>query len=166
MAILREGTSGEPVKRLQGANDRRRVRRKCEGPDSTLRGLRELAKASSDMSSNWSLLVVEDEPLIAMLLVDLLDELGCTVAAQASSVAEGLDRTNDTPFDAAILDVNLRGQPVWPLADALQEKGIRFVLATGYDGRQTQRRYPSAAVLAKPYALQNLRQALDALKDI
>jgi CheY-like chemotaxis protein len=132
----REGTSGEPVKRLQ-------------------------AKLS-----DWSLLVVEDEPLIAMLLVDLLDELRCTVAAQASSVAEGLDRTNDTPFDAAILDVNLRGQPVWPLADALQEKGIRFVLATGYDGRQTQRRYPSAAVLAKPYALQNLRQALDALKDI
>jgi CheY-like chemotaxis protein len=115
------------------------------------------------MSSNWSLLVVEDEPLIAMLLVDLLDELGCTVAAQASSVAEGLDRANDTSFDAAILDVNLRGHPVWPLADALQEKGIRFVLATGHDGRQTQQRYPSAAVLAKPYALENLRQALDSL---
>jgi CheY-like chemotaxis protein len=118
------------------------------------------------MSSNWSLLVVEDEPLIAMLLVDLLDELGCMVAAQASSVAEGLDRANDTRFDAALLDVNLRGQPVWPLADALQEKGIRFVLATGYDGGQTQRRYPCAAVLAKPYALQNLQQALDALKGI
>ena len=126
----------------------------------------ELSKASTDSSSSWSLLVVEDEPLIAMLLVDLLDELGCTVAAQASSVAEGLERANDTPFDAAILDVNLRGQPVWPLADALQEKGIRFVLATGYDGRQTQRRYPSAAVLAKPYALESLRQALGALKGI
>ena len=62
----------------------------------------ELSKASTDMSSSWSLLVVEDEPLIAMLLVDLLDELGCTVAAQAYSVAEGLDRANDTPFDAAI----------------------------------------------------------------
>ena len=62
--------------------------------------------------------------------------------------------------------MNLRGQPVWPLADALQEKGIPFVLATGYDGRQTQQRYPSAAVLAKPYALENLRQALNALKSI
>ena len=118
------------------------------------------------MSSNWSILVVEDEPLIAMLLADLLEELGCTIAAQASSVAEGLDRANDTSFDAAILDVNLRGQPVWPLADALQEKGVRFVLATGYDGCQTQRRYPSAVFLAKPYALQNLQQALEALKGI
>ncbi|MFM9849067.1 MAG: response regulator [Hyphomicrobiaceae bacterium] len=118
------------------------------------------------MLSNWSVLVVEDEPLIAMLLVDLLDELGCTVAAQAFTVAEGLDRANDTPFDAAVLDVNLRGQPVWPLADALQEKGTRFVLATGYDGRQTQARYPEAAVLAKPYALHNLQQALEALKGL
>ena len=118
------------------------------------------------MTSNYSFLVVEDEPLIAMLLLDLLDELGCTVVAQASSVPEGLARANDTHFDAAILDVNLRGQPVWPLADALQERGIRFILATGYDGRNIQQRYPTAAILAKPYALQNLRQALDALKAI
>ena len=115
------------------------------------------------MPSNWSLLVVEDEPLIAMVLVDLLDELGCTVSAQAASLAEGLDRAKDTSFDAAILDVNLKGHPVWPLADVLQEKGIRFVLATGYDAHQIQRRYPRAAVLAKPYALLNLRQALDSI---
>jgi CheY-like chemotaxis protein len=118
------------------------------------------------MLSNWSILVVEDEPLVAMLLVDLLDELGCTVAAQASTVADGLKRANDTAFDVAILDVNLRGEPVWPLADALQDKGIRFVLATGYDGHQTKARYPSAAVLAKPYSLQHLQQVLEALKGI
>jgi CheY-like chemotaxis protein len=125
----------------------------------------EPGKASID-KLNWCVLVVEDEPLIAMLLLDFLDELGCTVAAQASTVAEGLNRANDTVFDAAILDVNLRGQPVWPLADVLQEKGIRFVLATGYEGRQAQGRYPSAAILVKPYALHNLQRALEALKGI
>ena len=118
------------------------------------------------MSLNWSLLVVEDEPLVAMLLVDLLDELGCSVAVQASTVAEGLARTNDTAFDAAILDVNLRGEAVWPLADTLQEKGIRFVVATGYDGHQTRERYPSAAILAKPYTLENLQRALYSLKAV
>jgi hypothetical protein len=66
----------------------------------------------------------------------------------------------------ATLDVNLRGWPVWSLADALQKEGIRFVLAKGCGGHQTQQRYPSAAILAKPYALQNLQQALDALKGI
>jgi hypothetical protein len=60
--------------------------------------------------------------------------------------------------------VSLRGQPVRPLADALLEKGICFVLPTGHDGRQTQRRYPSATVLAKPYALQNLRASPGCMK--
>ena len=60
-------------------------------------------------------------------------------------MAEGLDRANGTPFGAAILDVRLRGQPVWPLADALLEKGIRFVLPTGHAGRQT-----SGATQARP----------------
>jgi CheY-like chemotaxis protein len=118
------------------------------------------------MLPNWSILVVEDEPLIAMLLVDFLEELGCTVAARASTLVDGLERANDTTFDAAILDVNLNGQAVWPLADALQEKGIRFVLATGYDGSQAQGRYPGAAVVAKPFALQTLQRALNALMGV
>jgi CheY-like chemotaxis protein len=110
-----------------------------------------------------SVLVVEDEPLVAMLLVDFLEELGYAVAAQASSIEDGLARLEDTSFDVAILDVNLRGQPVWPIADALQEQGRPFVLATGYDGNQTKGRYPQAAILAKPYDLQSLRQSLDTL---
>ena len=110
-----------------------------------------------------SVLIVEDEPLVAMLVADFLEELGCTVAAQASSVEDGLARLKDTVFDIAILDVNLRGQPVWPIADALQELGRPFVLATGYDGNQTKGRYPQAPILNKPYDLQSLRQSLDTL---
>jgi CheY-like chemotaxis protein len=115
------------------------------------------------MTMRRSVLVVEDEPLVAMLLVDFLEELGCTVAGQASSVEDGLARLKDTRFDVAILDVNLRGQPVWPLANALQEQGRPFVLATGYGGNQTKGRYPQAAILAKPYDLQSLRQSLESL---
>ena len=115
------------------------------------------------MTMHHSVLIVEDEPLVAMLLVDFLEELGCTVAAQASSIEDGLARVKDTSFDVAILDVNLRGQPVWPIADALQQQGRPFVLATGYDGNQTKGRYPHAAILGKPYDLQSLRQILEAL---
>lgn len=115
------------------------------------------------MTIGRSFLIVEDEPLVAMLLVDFLEELGCAVTAQASSVEEGLQRLKDTTFDVAILDVNLRGQPVWPIADALQAQGRPFVLATGYDGNQTKGRYPQAAILGKPYDLQSLRQTLESL---
>jgi CheY-like chemotaxis protein len=115
--------------------------------------------------AHCSVLVVEDEPLVAMLLVDFLEELGCTVAAQASSVAEGLERLNDTAFDLAILDVNLRGQPVWPVANALQEQGRPFVLASGYDGSQAQHRYTHAAILSKPYNLEGLRRAIETVRN-
>jgi CheY-like chemotaxis protein len=115
------------------------------------------------MTIHRSILIVEDEPLVAMLLVDFLEELGYAVAAQASSVEDGLARLKDTNFDVAILDVNLRGQPVWPIADTLQKQGRPFVLATGYDGNQTKGRYPQAGILAKPYDLQSLRQTLETL---
>ena len=117
------------------------------------------------MFAHCSVLVVEDEPLVAMLLVDFLEELGCTVAAQASSVAEGLERLNDTAFDLAILDVNLRGQPIWPVANALQEQGRPFVLASGYDGSQAQQRYTHAAILSKPYNLEGLRRAIETARN-
>jgi CheY-like chemotaxis protein len=115
------------------------------------------------MTMRRSVLIVEDEPLVAMLLVDFLEELGWTVAAQASSIGDGLARISDTIFDIAILDVNLRGQPVWPIADALKQQGLPFVLASGYDGNQTKGRYPQAAMLSKPYDLQSLRQTLESL---
>jgi CheY-like chemotaxis protein len=115
------------------------------------------------MALSCSVLIVEDEALVAMLLADFLEELGCSVAAQASSVDEGLERLKDTRFDLAVLDVNLRGQRVWPIADVLQEQGKPFVLATGYDGEQTQHRYPQAVILAKPYDLQAVQKILEAL---
>lgn len=115
------------------------------------------------MAWGYSVLIVEDEPLVAMLLLDFLEELGCQIAAQVSSVGEGLEKLKDTSFDLAILDVNLRGQRVWPLADALQQQGKPFVLATGYDGNETQQRYPRAVALAKPYDLQAVQKTLEKL---
>src|SRR5712664_4761796 len=78
------------------------------------------------------ILVVEDEPMILMLLEDMLGELGYTVAAEAARIEEALEATKNADFDLAILDANLNGQPVSPVADALVARGTPFVFATGY----------------------------------
>src|SRR6266446_3074130 len=78
------------------------------------------------------ILVVEDEVMIRMLLEDMLGELGYTVAAEAARIDEALEATKNADFDLAILDANLNGQPVSPVADALVARGTPFVFATGY----------------------------------
>src|SRR6516162_3078778 len=73
------------------------------------------------------ILVVEDEVMIRMLLEDMLGELGYTVAAEAARIDEALEATKHADFDLAILDANLNGQPVSPVADALVARGTPFV---------------------------------------
>ena len=78
-------------------------------------------------------LVVEDELMIRMLLEDMLSELGYTVSAAASRLDEAMQAVQAGEFDIAILDVNLNGEPISPLADVLAARGTPFVFATGYD---------------------------------
>jgi len=114
------------------------------------------------MALGLAVLVVEDEALLTMLLEDLLDELGCKVIATATTLSAGIAEAERDDFDLAILDVHLRGEPVWPLADRLQELGRPFVIASGDDSKTLLSRYPSATILSKPYELDSLSQALQA----
>ena len=78
-------------------------------------------------------LVVEDEMMIAMLVEDMLDELGCTVVGPAHALAPALDLASSaTEIDAALLDINLGGQPVFAIADALRARGVPMIFSTGY----------------------------------
>jgi CheY-like chemotaxis protein len=70
------------------------------------------------------LLVVEDDALVRMLLADMVGELGYTLAAEAASIDEALEATRKTDFDLAILDVDLKGRSVSPVADALVARDI------------------------------------------
>jgi len=79
------------------------------------------------------LLVVEDDVLVRMLLADMVGELGYALAAEAASIDEALEATRKTDFDLAILDVDLKGRSVSPVADALVARDIGFVFVTGYD---------------------------------
>jgi CheY-like chemotaxis protein len=102
------------------------------------------------------LLVVEDDVLIRMLLADMLGEIGYTVAAEAGSVDEALEATRKADFDLAILDADLEGRSVSPVADALVARDIGFVFVTGSDHRLFG--YRDRPTLKKPFQIDALKR--------
>jgi CheY-like chemotaxis protein len=108
-----------------------------------------------------SVLIVEDEPLIAMMLEDFLDSLGHRVAATCESVEDALAHVERGEFDVAIIDVQLKdGKTVWPVADRLADSGKPFVLATGGHVEPPPERHAGAPVLSKPYTIDAIDPAL------
>lgn len=111
------------------------------------------------------LFLVEDEALVAMLLEDMLADLGCVVVDVVGSVGEALARLDGIGdrADGAILDVNLGGEQVYPFADALAARKVPFLFATGYGRMGVAARYPTTPVLAKPYGPEELAAALSSI---
>ncbi len=107
-----------------------------------------------------SILIVEDEPLIAMMLEDFLDSLGHTVAGTCDTVADALDRVGQGGFDIAIIDVNLNGEQVWPVADRLAAQGVPYILATGGHIEPPPAEHARVPVLSKPFTLDAIEPAL------
>jgi CheY-like chemotaxis protein len=113
------------------------------------------------MQNGRSILIVEDEPLISMMLEEFLESLGHVVVGICESVEEALDHVARGGFDVAILDVQLRdGKRVWPIADRLAEIGTPFVLATGGHVEPPPAQHAAAPVLAKPYTIEAIEPAL------
>jgi DNA-binding response OmpR family regulator len=109
-----------------------------------------------------SILVVEDEPLIAMMLEDFLESLGHSVTATCESVADALAEADKGGFDLAILDVNLKGESVWPVASRLREKNVPFVIATGGHVDPPPAEFANVPVIEKPYTVDRVTPALEA----
>jgi CheY-like chemotaxis protein len=105
-------------------------------------------------------LIVEDEGMVAMLLEDMLDDLGCEVACSAASVAQAIGWLDEGgQLDAALLDVNLGGESVWPVADALHARGTPFAFTSGY-GQLSETRFRDAPLLGKPINGERLEEVL------
>ncbi|MBR0551556.1 response regulator [Stakelama marina] len=116
------------------------------------------------MTAITNILVVEDEPLIAMMLEDYLEMFGRKVAGTAETVDDALGRVSGGGIDAAILDVHLRGgEKSWPVADALAEAEIPFILATGGSGDTIAEQHKGRPVLNKPFTADGVEAALKAL---
>jgi len=105
-------------------------------------------------------LVVEDEVLVAMLVEEMLGDLGCEVAALSTHLDEALRLAKGDNFDFAVLDINLNGTRDFPIADLLADRGVPFLFATGYGAGILPERHAKAVILHKPYSLEDLRAAL------
>ena len=105
-------------------------------------------------------LVVEDEALVAMLLEDMLEDMGCTLAASASNLAQAVDAARDSEVDVAILDMNLAGKPVLPVAEVLAERGKPFIFATGYGEGGVPEKWRDRPTLQKPFGARDVEAAL------
>lgn len=113
-----------------------------------------------------SVLIVEDEYLIAAALAEELGDRGATVVGPAPSVQRALALVADAGhLDLAVLDVNLRGEDVYPVADALAKRGTPFVLVTGYDQHAIPERYRQRSILEKPIEVDTVLSALGRLLD-
>lgn len=104
-------------------------------------------------------LVVEDEPMIAMLLEDFLDVLGHRLGGVAENLEEARALAGAGEYDAAILDVNIQGEKIWPVAEILAEKGVPLIIATG-GSEPFPDGFGNAIELLKPYNLASLEAAL------
>lgn len=107
-------------------------------------------------------LVVEDEPVVAMCLEDLLESLGCVTIGPASRLAEGLALATGEAVDAAILDINLGGERSEPIALTLRARGVPFVFASGY-GSPPEGFGDGVPLIEKPYREAEVRAALAAV---
>jgi CheY-like chemotaxis protein len=90
----------------------------------------------------------------------MLDHLGWETVGIASRVPQALDMIDAASPDAAILDVNLHGEQSYPVADALDDRGVPYVFATGYGDSEHPERHRKAPTLTKPYSLEDVRAAL------
>jgi CheY-like chemotaxis protein len=104
------------------------------------------------------ILIVEDEALVAAMLQDMLIDLGATVVGPAFTIARSLELAREAHIDAAVLDVNVRGERIDPVAAVLRDRRIPVVFATGYN--QGPDGASEAPVIDKPYTRERLAEAL------
>jgi DNA-binding response OmpR family regulator len=106
------------------------------------------------------ILVVEDEMLIALHIEDMVTQLGFDVVGPAMRLAPALAMARTESFDCAILDVNLANEKSFPIADALRDRGIPFIFATGYGSKGLDDAYRGVGTIQKPFRSQDLERAI------
>ena len=105
-------------------------------------------------------LVVEDEGAVAFMIEDILQNLGCEIVASVARLGDAQEIAATAAIDIALLDVNLFGRPVFPVAEVLRQRRIPFIFSTGYGMSGLPREYSSHPVLGKPFSATELQQTM------
>jgi CheY-like chemotaxis protein len=116
---------------------------------------------ATPVASKGSVLLVEDETMIRMLVADMLADLGYDIAAEAGDVEQAMKLARSAKFDLAILDVNVNGKLISPVADVVAARNLPFVFATGYGAEGLPEQYRQHTALQKPFRLEALQQAIE-----
>ncbi|NEU10993.1 response regulator [Methylobacterium sp. BTF04] len=117
-------------------------------------------QVNEDLLDGARVLVVEDEAAISMLLEDMLLDFGCTVVGPAARLATALEMADSETFDVAILDVNVAGEPIYPVAEAIVKRNLPLVFSTGYGGAGIREPFRDRPVVQKPFSQADLKRTL------
>jgi CheY-like chemotaxis protein len=110
-----------------------------------------------------SIFLVEDEALIRMMLADMVEELGHRVIAEAGNVAEARSLAETEDYDLAILDINLQGINVRPVAEAIAARSLPLLFLSGYGSAGLPEGFEGAPVLSKPCTSELLKNKIDSV---
>lgn len=113
--------------------------------------------------SSRRILIVEDESLVAMLLETILEDMGCVTVGPISNIEDALTLLSGDEagtLDGALLDVNVAGREVFPVADVLKARGVPFVFSTGYGQGGLPDEWRNQATIQKPFTEAAVEQAL------
>jgi CheY-like chemotaxis protein len=108
-----------------------------------------------------SVLVVEDEVMIRMMVTDMLVDLGHSIAAEAGEIDEALRLAESADFDLAILDVNVNGRTIEPVAKVIERRKLPLLFSTGYSVDALPESFRGRPALQKPFRIDTLQSAID-----
>jgi CheY-like chemotaxis protein len=109
----------------------------------------------------FSILLVEDEALIRMMVADMVEALGHRVVAETGNIDQAMELARSGAYDFAIIDMNLNGAMSFPIAETIAARNIPFIIASGYESTRAADQFRQQLVLQKPFTIDMLEAAID-----